>query len=73
MVGSHEHGTSIRKSARLEKKRQTEFGESSQGTDLNSRFQFTTDSEGELIVVTPEEKAASSSSSDPSQEEWSED
>jgi hypothetical protein len=72
MVKSHEQGTSTRKSARLEKKRQAEFGESSEGTDLNSRFQFTTESEGELIVVTPLEEIAHSPTSDPDQEEWSE-
>src|SRR5450759_2184760 len=71
MVRSHVKGTSTRKSARLEKKRQKEFGVSSQGTDLNSRFRFTTDSEEELIVVTVAGGAVQSPSSDPNQEEGS--
>src|SRR5450759_312938 len=71
MARSHVTGTSTRRSARLEKKRQKEFGESSQGTDLNSRFRFTTDSEEELIVVTVAGGAVRSPSSDPNQEEWS--
>ena len=71
MVRSQKGETSTRNSARLEKKRQEKFGESSQGTNLNSRFRFTSESEEELVVVTQEKETVPSSSPDPDREEWS--
>lgn len=70
MVRSQKGGTSTRKSARLEKKRQKEFGEGSQGTDLNSRFQFSAETEDDLVVVTQEEESVPNSPADPDLEHW---
>jgi hypothetical protein len=70
MVGSREGRTSARKSARLEKKRQREFGESSQGTNLGSRLQSDSYSEEELVVVTQEEEEFTSPSQIPNPDEW---
>jgi Ty3 transposon capsid-like protein len=70
MVGSRKQGTSGRKSARLEKKRQREFGESSQGTNLGSRLQSASGSEEELVVVNPEEVDFASPPRIPNPDEW---
>src|SRR5665811_452463 len=70
MVGSRKGGTLARKSAWLEKKRQREFGESSQGTNLGLRLQSASESEEELVVVTQEEETITSPSQIPDPNEW---
>jgi len=70
MVRSRKGGSSLRKFARLEKKRQREFGQISKGTNLGSRLQSASESEEELVVVAQEEEEFTSPSWILDPDEW---
>ena len=60
MVGSHKGGSSIRKSAHVEKKRRKVPVEESESTNLSSKLNIDSKSEEDLIVVHQEEESTAS-------------
>ena len=72
MVGSRKGESSVRKSARLEKKKRGITVNESEGTDLGSLLHTDSESEEELVVVRPEEEEAANPSSISDPNEWRE-
>src|SRR5450759_5048146 len=72
MVGSRKGESSVRKSARLEKKRRKIPVHESVGTDLGSLLHTDSESEEDLVVVHQEEEAAASPPQVPDPNEWRE-
>ncbi len=72
MVGSRKGESSVRKSARLEKKNRKIPVDESVGTDLGSLLHTDSESEEELVVVQQDEGEAANPSSDSDPNEWRE-
>ena len=72
MVGSRKGGSSVRKSARLEKKRKGIRIEEFEGTNLSSKLHTDSEAKEDLVVVNQEEDAAASPSEVSDPDEWKE-
>ena len=72
MVGSRKGGSSVRKSARLEKKKKGIPVEESKDTNLSSRLHTDLEGEEDLVVVNQEEETAASPSEVLDPNEWRE-
>ena len=72
MVGSRKGGSSVRKSARLEKKRRVISVEESKGTNLSYKLYTDLEIEEDLVVVCQEEDSAARPPQVPNLNEWRE-
>ena len=72
IVGSRKEGSSVRKSARLERKRKGIPVEEFEGTNLSSKLHTDSEAEEDLVVVNQGEEYAASPSKVPDPNEWRE-
>ena len=72
MVGSRKGGSSVRKFARLEKKRRKILVDEFEGANLRSKLHMELESEEDLVVVHQEEESAARPPQVPDPNEWRE-